>query len=335
MTAFVDYVFRRAAAVASPGGARARLTILFYHRVLPAFDPLLPDECTANVFDAQMTAFASAFTILSMDDAIERWRTGTLPERAACITFDDGYRNNFEVAVPVLRRHGATGTFFVASDFLDGGLMFNDCVRETVRRLPNGLLDLSWVGLPAHTVDDDRSRIALIDAFIAAVKYLPPEERADVCGRLAGGASPRLPSDLMMTSEQVRSMQHQGMTIGGHTLTHPILNRIPDDECIRQIAGNRERLASLLDDPPRHFAYPNGRPGVDYAARHVEMVKAAGYSSAVSTARGAIDADSDPFQLPRFSPWHKGAHRFRISLLRNLARRPHPAREFIGAEAAE
>ena len=114
---------------------------------------------------------------------VDRLKRGTLPARAACITFDDGYRDNFEVACPILQRYGLTGTFFVATDFLDGGRMFNDTVIEAVRRIPTGKVDLSWVGLGEMQVDDIASRAALMSAFIKAIKYLPIDERAQASER--------------------------------------------------------------------------------------------------------------------------------------------------------
>lgn len=315
----LDSLFRVAAHVAAPGGTRARLTIFLYHRVLAAPDPLLPTEPDAAVFDTQMRVAADLFNVLSLDNAVERLLRGTLPARAACITFDDGYRDNFEVACPILRRYGLTGTFFIATDFLDGGRMFNDTVLETVRRLPHGRVDLSWIGLGEMHVSDLASRANLMDAFIRAVKYLPVDQRAAACERLGALAEGELPSHLMMSSEQVRSLKQTGMDVGGHTLAHPILAQTSPEEARRQIVLNRDRLTTLLGAAPRHFAYPNGRPGQDYRSEHVTMVRDAGYTSAVSTARGVATPADDRFQLPRFAPWHHEENRLRASLLRNVA----------------
>ncbi len=315
----LDSLFRLAARMAAPGGSRARLTIFLYHRVLAARDPLLPTEPDAAAFDTQMRVASTLFRMLPLGEAVERLERGTLPARAACVTFDDGYRDNFEVAFPILQRYKLSGTFFVATDFLDGGRMFNDTVLETVRRLPTGTVDLSWIGLGEQPVTDTASRIALMGAFIRAVKYMPCQERAAASERLGALAQDPLPAQLMMRSEQVIALSKAGMDIGGHTLGHPILAQTAADEARLQIAGNRERLTALLGMPPRHFAYPNGRPNQDYGAEHVAMVREAGYAAAVSTARGVATPDDDRFQLPRFSPWHSEQNRLRASLLRNAA----------------
>ena len=143
--AVIDPLFRAAAWGASASGGR--LVALFYHRVLAAPDPMLPTEPDARIFDAQMQALGGMFNVLPMDEAVARLAEGRLPPRAACITFDDGYRDNLQIAAPILPPHGMTATFFVASGFLDGGRMFNDTVRESVRRLASGEHDLSWLEL--------------------------------------------------------------------------------------------------------------------------------------------------------------------------------------------
>lgn len=314
-------LYRIATGRLSPGGAHGRLAILFYHRVLPESDPLLPDVFDARTFDAQLRVLADLFNVLPMDDAIDGLASGTLPKRALCITFDDGYRDNHDVVLPILRSHGLSATFYIASGFLDGGCMFNDRVLETVRRLPPGPLDLEWLGLGMRSVSDPRSRETLSEDIVRAIKYSTLEQREEACARLASLATEPLPPDLMMTSDQVLALHRAGMTIGGHTLDHPILSRLPEADARRQIERNRERLASLLGRAPRHFAYPNGRPDDDYTAVHAAMVREAGYSSAVSTARGSCSRDSDPFQLPRFAPWHAEPNRFVVSLLRNLMER--------------
>jgi peptidoglycan/xylan/chitin deacetylase (PgdA/CDA1 family) len=311
-----------------PGGPGARLSILYHHRVLPEPDPLRPDTPDARLFDEWMRHCAAVFNVLPVEEALLRMAAGTLPPRAACITFDDGYRDSFEVAMPILRRHGLTATFFIASGFLGHGRMFYDTVIEAVRRMPQGTLDLEWAGLGQRHVDDVRSRLALIDDLILVTKYASNEDRDTFCDRLAGCARSPLPDTLMMDAEQVRAMHREGMTIGGHTVNHPILNEMPLEQARWEIESNRQALGSLLDDPPALFAYPNGKPLVDYRIEHVEAVIGAGYQAAFTTAYGTARREHDPFQLPRLSPWERSGLRFAIHLLRGPAcNYPFPTRK--------
>ena len=105
----------------SPSGTRARLSILIFHRVLPEPDPLAPELPDRVRFEQILQWLKSWLNVLPLDQAVRRLSTGTLPERAASITFDDGYADNCTVALPLLLKHGLPATFFIATGFLDGG----------------------------------------------------------------------------------------------------------------------------------------------------------------------------------------------------------------------
>ena len=313
---------RAAAAVLSPAGPRARLTILIFHRVRTERDALFPGEPTAEDFARQLDLVAGMFNVLPLPEAVERLRAGTLPARPACITFDDGYRDNAEVALPLLARRGLHATFFIATGFLDGGRMWNDTVIESVRRCALPALDLQEIGLGRHELGATAQRRAALDALIRALKHRPFDERARLVAAVAHRSGARLPEDLMMSSAQVAALARAGMEIGGHTVDHPILARLAIDEARRQIVEGRQRLEALTGRPVRLFAYPNGKPGSDYAREHVELVRDTGFEAAVSTAAGVATNGCDLFQLPRFTPWDRHA----LRLLRNLGqKRPQAA----------
>jgi len=124
----------------------------------------------------------------------------------------------------------------------------------------------------------------------------------------------------MMSSEQVRSHFAAGMTIGGHTVTHPILARLAPEAARREIVDGRERLAEIIGDRIEVFAYPSGRPGRDYGPEHARMVRDCGFKAAVSTAWGVASTGADHLQLPRFTPWDRSRGRFGLRLAQNLRR---------------
>ena len=117
----------------SPGGARARLTVLIFHRVHPGQDAMFPGEMHAATFRERMGWVREWFNVLPLDEAVAALARGTLPARALAITFDDGYADNFTVALPILQQLGLPATFFIATGFLDGGRMWNDTVIEAMR----------------------------------------------------------------------------------------------------------------------------------------------------------------------------------------------------------
>jgi peptidoglycan/xylan/chitin deacetylase (PgdA/CDA1 family) len=279
---------------------------------------MLPHDLDAAMFDAQLSSLSRVFRVLSLDDALDRLRNGTLPARALSITFDDGYRDNIEIAVPILNRHGMTATFFIATGFLDGGRMMHDSIIETFRRLPNQEIDLEWIGLGKRTINETRSRVTTADEFMREIKYRSLQEGLIACHRLAGGVQAALPIDLMMTSEQVRQLGASGMSVGAHTHDHTILSCMDAAEGYSQIIKSREVLTNLLGSAPNMFAYPNGKPDTDYRSAHVEMVKRAGFLGAASVSVGTATRNSDHFQVPRFVPWDRNPV---LLVLRILAHR--------------
>ena len=296
--------------------SQARLSILIFHRVLPAADPMFPDLVDATRFEALVRLLATSFHVMALGKAAAQLAAGSLPAGALAITFDDGYADNAEIALPILQRHGLSATFFVSTGFLDGGRMFNDSVIECVRLARGEAAELEEFQLGRRSLVTPEARRQLVDDLLAQVKYLGLDEREAFIARLARrlGSAP-LPDDLMMRSAQVVQLHRAGMEIGGHTMRHPILRVLADDAAEAEIAGGREKLQELIDAPVDIFAYPNGRPLQDYDARHVAMVRRLGFRAAVSTAVGTAGAGSDPLQLPRFTPWDRAASRWMARLL--------------------
>jgi peptidoglycan/xylan/chitin deacetylase (PgdA/CDA1 family) len=308
-------LLRKTGDLLAPGGQQGRLTVLMYHRILDQADELHDFGTLAEDFDAQMRALSEVFNVLPLDVAIERMRTGSLPPRAVSITFDDGYRDNLELACPILRRHGLTATFFVASGLFDGGIMFHDAVSEVVRRYKGDNIDLGWLGLGTAGLRGPAQRAEAISRIAARIKPFDLKERDQATRRLAELAGVEFPRNLMMSADAVRQLVVAGMDIGGHTHDHPILTSIPDDEVREQILLNRRCLESLANRPLTLFAYPNGKPDQDYCARHAKIVRECGYSAAVTTAFGSGGIETDPLQIPRIAPWDRSPRRFVMRLL--------------------
>lgn len=286
-------------AVASP-----RLSILIFHRVHARADSLFPHEPDAVRFERLMRFVARGFNVMTLGEAVTCLTRGSLPPRSLVITFDDGYADNAEVALPILRRCGLTASFFVSSGFLDGGRMWNDSIIECLRACRHPEIDLEAFHLGRVSLGGPAERSAAIGALLARIKYLSLSEREDSIARLQRICGVEdLPADLMMRSEQVREIHRAGMEIGAHTVHHPILTTLTPLEAEYEIAEGRNRLQSILDAPVDMFAYPNGKPGSDYEHNHVLLVKSLGFRGAVSTAPGVGRSGDDLFQLPRFTPW--------------------------------
>ena len=292
-----------------------RLSVLIFHRVLREPDPIFPGELDARRFERLMSIVARSYKVLPLDEALRLLPQGRLPPRALAITFDDGYADNHDVAMPVLRRLGLSATIFIATGFLDGGRMWNDTVIECIRGTAQDMVDLTEFGLAPMPTRSAAERRQAIERVIPVVKYQVPEGREPMLQRLhALCGQPELPTNLMMQSQHVPALRRGGLGVGAHTVNHPILKTLPDDVARAEMAGSRDRLQALINEPVTLFAYPNGQPGVDFDESHASMARELGYAAALSTRKGVARSGDDLFSLPRYTPWEPDALRWSARL---------------------
>lgn len=313
-------LLRTAFALAAPSGRQSRLSVLLFHRVTQQPDAIFPDEMHAERFDALCGWLSAWFNVLPMDEAVERLRAGSLPARPLSITFDDGYADNLHVAVPILKRHGFSASFFITTGFLDGGRMWNDSLIEAVRACAQPELDLASLGLGRYALGSVAQRREAANALIRQVKYRTPTERVVLGEQVANQAGVDLPRGLMLSSSQVVEMRRAGMIIGAHTVSHPILAALDDATSRAEIQGSKDRLEQLLGERVGLFAYPNGKPGEDYSPANAELVRGLDFDAAVSTAWGTSRCGDDLMQIRRFTPWDRSRARFGMRMLGNLHR---------------
>ncbi|MEO1574316.1 MAG: polysaccharide deacetylase family protein [Pseudomonadota bacterium] len=293
----------------------SKYVVLTYHRVRPHRDELIPGMCDVARFASQLAVMKRWFNVLPLSEAIERSSAGTLPPRTVCITFDDGYRDNVDIALPMLVDAGLHATFFIATGYLNDGIMWNDQVIHAVRHRGEGAWDLDDIGLGPRQITDMASRRALFDEIITHLKHREPGDRAAAARRLyQASEGPR--ERLMMTDEELVTLHRAGMAIGGHTVTHPILTRLSADAARDELSDGRARLQSLTGDAVPLFAYPNGKADQDYDASHAALARELGFDAALSTVWGHADAASPRYELPRVGLEWESGWRFGVKLYR-------------------
>ena len=273
--------------------------VFCFHQVLSASDPLRPGEPDEAQFRTDVQLIDRMFNVITVGEASERLASGTLPQRAACITFDDGYADNYEVAAPILKSVGVPATIFVAGGAVDTGVMWNDLVIESVARSGSSEQALE------------------LPSILANLKYMPVNERwRESVRRYRESGDPDLPR-LMMTREMVADLAKQGFEIGGHTINHPILKELPDDAARKEIEECATWVREVTGRSPRSFAYPNGIPGKDFESRHETMVRDAGFEAATSTRWGVAGPDTNRFAIPRVGPWWRQGRTITTGLVRS------------------
>ena len=295
---------------------KQRLSILIYHRVIPSPDYMREIDPTVEQFNWQMELLSRHFCPLSLSDACRLMDAGELPERAVCVTFDDGYADNAEFALPVLKKWQVPATVFVSTKYIDGGTMWNDTVIEAARNTKHRQIDLTPMGMGVFPLQSEDSRKQSAFNIIQKIKYLPLRERLRAV-QLIEEQAEDLPKDLMLTTQQLKKLHANGIEIGGHTHSHPILSSLTDESARKEIGMGKKILEEIVGAPVFSFAYPNGIPGKDYLPVHQQMVVDAGFEAAVSTQWGVSNHLSNRWQLNRFTPWDRTPIKFLARLLLN------------------
>lgn len=212
---------------------RPAIRILMYHRVtdLAAYDQL---TVTPSQFDQQLRYLKRHHRVISLAEAVKELQSGRVTSAGVVITFDDGYRDNLEHALPLLQKHQLPATIFVTARFCA------QTQKHPRYQQEQGRLHLSW---------DETRQLA----------------------------------------------NSPGIVIGSHTLTHPFLSRLNEQQARAEIADSRDEIAQQIGKAVDYFCYPAG----DFTERETAMVMDAGYQAAVSVAPGRNHDWQAPFSLYR------------------------------------
>ncbi len=280
---------------------RGGLTVLTYHRVLPAAEcaryPFPSLVMPAEHFEAQVAWIGAHARAVTVSEGLAD--PGQADELArVALTFDDGYRDNARIVAPILERHGVRGTFFVTSDFVERGepLWF-----DRGAALVGAADDASLVAAAAESGGSWPSPLPTgterVRARIEVLKDWEDGRRATFLEALEArvGAPPELDRFAPMTPEEVRALARAGHEVGSHSRSHPILTRVDDARLAEELVASRERLRTWIDADVRGFCYPNGT----FDGRVVEAVRRAGYAYACTTETPAPERTPEALLLPR------------------------------------
>lgn len=302
--------------------SRDKLSVFLFHKVPTQSDPLAPHDISLKEFEYLLDTVFSGFQIISLEEGVRGLISGSLPRRAACITFDDGYADWLTGVAPALKRRGLPATLFITAGQFEGRPLWHERIALAVREMQGTVLDLKFPAIPPLAIATVAERAQAVAQLERSLKYLTLAQREELLESLESQAQVRPQDVTCLSIEQLRTLGAQGFTIGAHTYEHPILDYCDERQAVREIGETREILEGVMGEPVRMFAYPNGRPYVDFASHHVAIVKSAGYASAVTTQWGVAEVGSSVYQIPRFTPWGKDPLRIMLQLSRNLMTEP-------------
>ena len=322
-------------------GRKSTAVILRYHSVSPdAESPLAYIDpglaVPMDAFDRQMKFLRECYTPVSLGHILEAILEGRrLPPLAVAVTFDDGYRDNYVGAFPVLKKYGIPATFYITAGCVnDREPLWTSRLRYYFMATRERSLTLDVPEPRALDLTSPESRNASFASTIAGIKSAGKRRGDEIFREVESKL--RVTNldplrDTMMSWSQIREMSRAGMMIGAHTLTHPNLPGLPPEEAEAEIGGSKTLIEDKAQVPALHFAYPNGR-GVSHFNDPVkEMVRKAGFLSSVTSINGPVCRDDDPFTLKRLGVYRKHSHIYRLALDMERTRldgsRPSPGRD--------
>ncbi|MCE4223528.1 polysaccharide deacetylase family protein [Methylobacterium sp. C25] len=293
---------------------RGRGLILTFHHVRPAapaaYAPNSLLAITPDFLDRTLTLLrARGFELIGLDAVPERLSGRATQAPFAVLTFDDGYRDNLQFAAPILARHGAPWTLFVASDFAEGrGRLWWIELERAIAALDRVALSPEQTGGLALDLlaGDAAQKSAAFDAVYRALRSAPEERLlatiAALCER-AGFAPGKVAEELCLSWDELRALAaNPAVTIGAHTVSHPMLAKHDETFARREVAESRARIAASLGRDIRHLSFPVGDP-TSAGPREFAIARELGFATAVTTRPGHLFADhaGHLHALPRVS----------------------------------
>jgi peptidoglycan/xylan/chitin deacetylase (PgdA/CDA1 family) len=289
-----------------------RALILGYHKIAPKSDDFYEVCVTPENFAEHLEILRHDYHPISLTEMVSHLLKGTLPHKSVAVTFDDGYTDNLYNAKPLLERFDIPATVFISPGNL--GHMFWWDELEKMILLPVDLprpirLQLNGEILEYVTGDMGLSR-QLLKSLYDRLLPLRSEEREDIMdtirSRLGDQTQVGQSNCSLLPAEIVELGRGGFIEIGAHTMTHPILSRLPIDEQRAEIRDSKIHLENILNKPVTGFAYPNG----SFTQETEAIVKDLGFQYACSSKRDVIWRRQQVYHLPRFWPKDGDGDRF-------------------------
>ena len=299
-------------------GRNGQLCVVTYHGVRPAryesIDPLLDGALvTAEALRCQIRLLQSRYNVITPEQ-VRRWvlHDGALPPRAVLLTCDDGLENTVTEMLPILKQEGVECLFFITGSSAMSNLqmLWYEELYLMFLASPDGVVRVEELNLNVGIAD----RNALRDRWWRAVRDLSKFDEAgrrEVFGRVRKACN--LPEDwsrrysedratrqrfYLLTLDTLPELVAGGLTVGAHTLSHPVLTQMSDDMAWAEIAQSGKWLGDVLGTPIWALAYPFGDPA-SASAREFSMAERAGYTCAFVNCDGGFGSEIARFSIPR------------------------------------
>ena len=256
-----------------------------YHRFSNGSEKI--DHRTAmDIFEWQVDTIKKEWNVLSLSSYADAVVSKKKLKKCAVITVDDGYKDFYDAALPILKKNQMPATFFVTVNFVDRKIwLWHDIIKYVLENTKTEIceftcndfqavlnmksedaLQKTWQTLSDYCVDhSDDKKWALIDKLSSATGVTIPDEPTSEYEAV--------------TWEHIKEMADIGVEIGSHTMNHPILSQIDTKDILLEVSDSKRKIEERLERPIQSFCYPNGRTK-DITSEVVGAVKSAGYKCA-------------------------------------------------------
>lgn len=285
--------------------------VLTYHRI--ADEPNPEDSLIVSLrnFEHQIVFLKRHYNLISGEELAEIITSGaSFPQESCLITFDDGWRDNYTHAFPLLKKHGVPAVIFISTDYIGTDqTLWHERLLKLLTKIPShtSIIEIAdalnkWPEGVAKKIigilklSNERRRSA-INNLIEDLKRFDLEQINEINHGLeflsGSKGSNEFPS--MLSWQEVSEMSKNNIYFGSHTKSHPILTQINDHQIRAELIESKKIIEDRLRKPVHFLCYPNG----NYNEKVLKVMKEAGYLAGFSCIPGTNDSYERPFELKR------------------------------------
>ncbi len=283
--------------------ANSHIIILLYHRVYPKKDNLFGSCVSPEEFENQIKYLQKYFKIFSLEELINFLKNSKISneeyKNIAVITFDDGYKDNYIYAYPILKSNRIPATIFLATDHIGKDKLFWwDKVGYIIYNTKKDKINIPNIG--EYLLNNNKKRKCIF-ILLEKLKKFPDKLKNKYIFILQKMCNVKIPSGLgkkmVLSWDEIHEMNDNGIYFGAHTKTHPILTNENLKEAEKEIVDSKKTIEDHLKIKIRSFSYPNG----SFNNEVIQLVKNNGFDCAVSTNQSLINKYdiNDIYNLPR------------------------------------
>jgi peptidoglycan/xylan/chitin deacetylase (PgdA/CDA1 family) len=283
------------------------IKVFLFHRINPHIDPVWPPITPAH-FDKILTHLKKHFEIVPLEQTILGNYKPSTSKKLCAITFDDGYKDFVEYALPLIKKHNISASMYVITDCVDSNLppwtfVFNHLLLNTKlssleinsTKIPHNIRKIKWKTL--------REKVAYINYLSHVLKRISDEERENVMQQIRNQIKDvESPNGLMMSWDDIRYIKNEGIEIGSHSANHPILSKdLHLDDVRYELKRSGEEIQKELGKFPLAISYPFGI----YNNEAKRIAEEVGYKMGLTVFPKEYSTDKDQFEIPRIELYNE------------------------------